>query len=387
MITAWPGESNSNVEGKVRDEQLRLLFQHGALAVPLNISAAALLFWVVHAGVSSRDAQTWIAFFVTAWVARCIFYAAYSRNSQLFAAETWLWLFAGGTLLGGCSWGLAALWLFPHSTMSQFFVAFTVMGLTAGAAVSVSCVRGITALYIFPAVLPIAVRFATESGALTAVVTLAFLYSLGMTLAANMNNKLLVRALRLRFKNHELAQELEALVTRDALTGLPNRLMLVERLSSALRRANRAAYGIAVVFIDCDGFKHVNDRYGHAAGDELLKTVAHALHVSVREIDTVARLGGDEFIVLLENCGDRASVEQILHRMRTSALQPLCLGPDTLVPKLSMGVTLYAGDGTEGEALIRQADLAMYEAKRSGGNVIRFFEGHKDPQGATRDRA
>ena len=373
MISAGPAGLSSSVDSNVRDEQLRLLFRHGALAVPLNIIAAGLLFMVAHAGVSPSDARTWLAFFLAAWLCRCALYFTYWRRPRLLSAPQWLWLFAAGTLLGGCSWGLAAVWFFPHAILDQFLVAFAIMGLTAGAAVGVSCVRGITALYIFPAVLPIAIRFALESGAVPVVVTLAVLYSFGMTLAGNMNNAQLVTALRLRFKNHELVQELEALATRDALTGLPNRLMLDERLSSALRRANRAAYEIAIVFVDCDGFKYVNDQYGHAAGDQLLKGIASALLGSVREIDTVARLGGDEFIVLLENCGDRSAVEQIVQRMRAHALQPVAVGSHTITPRLSMGVALYGGDGADGEALIRQADHAMYEAKRNGGNGIRFF--------------
>jgi diguanylate cyclase (GGDEF)-like protein len=372
MISAGPAARSSSVDASVRDEQLRQLFRHGALAVPLNIIAAALLFMVVRGDVPIPDARTWLAFFAAAWLARCLLYFTYWRRPLRFSGPQWLWLFAGGTLLGGCSWGSAALWFFPHSMLDQFLIAFAIMGLTAGAAVGVSCVRGITALYIFPAVLPIAIRFALESGALPVVVTLAVLYAVGMTLAGNMNNALLVTALRLRFKNYELVQELEALATRDALTGLPNRLLLDERLASALRRADRAAYGIAIVFVDCDGFKYVNDRYGHAAGDNLLKGIALALLGSIREIDTVARLGGDEFIVLLENCGDRSAVEQIVQRMRLRALQPVTVGSNTIVPKLSMGVTLYSGDGADGETLIRQADRAMYEAKRSGGNCIRF---------------
>lgn len=204
----------------MRDEQLRQLFRHGALAVPLNIIAAALLLAVVHADVPKSDARTWFVFFVAAWLARCALYLTYWRRPRLLSATQWLWLFAGGTLLGGCSWGSAALWFFPHSMLDQFLVAFTVMGLTAGAAVGVSCVRGVVALYVFPAVLPIAIRFAMESGAWPVVVTLAVLYSFGMTLAGNMNNALLVSSLRLRFKNHELAQELEALATRDFADGI-----------------------------------------------------------------------------------------------------------------------------------------------------------------------
>jgi len=171
----------------------------------------------------------------------------------------------------------------------------------------------------------------------------------------------------------ELAQELEALATRDVLTGLPNRLILAERLTTALRRAARAVHDVAVIFVDCDDFKRINDTLGHPSGDRYLQGIAAALQSAVREVDTVARLGGDEFIVLLERCGDKTTVQQIVDRIRKRTAVEIDVGTKHVLPHLSIGVSCYPGDGTDGETLIRQADEAMYSVKRSGGNGVRFF--------------
>jgi len=187
------------------------------------------------------------------------------------------------------------------------------------------------------------------------------------------NARMVATALRLQFTNLELVNELETLATRDSLTGLPNRLILVERITSALKRADRGEHDVAIAFVDCDGFKKVNDTYGHAAGDEYLKHVARILLASVREVDTVARLGGDEFIVLLERCGDKDSVVRIVQRILTGTSQVMRIGPDAVKPRVSIGVACYRRDGTDPEILIQQADEAMYAAKRAGGNDFRFF--------------
>jgi diguanylate cyclase (GGDEF)-like protein len=178
-----------------------------------------------------------------------------------------------------------------------------------------------------------------------------------------MNNaRTMTAAVRLRFMNLQLARELETLATCDSLTGLPNRLILVERLNTALKRADRGEHDVAIAFVDCDAFKKINDTHGHQAGDEYLKAVARKLQSAVREVDTVARLGGDEFIVLLERCGDKETVGRIARRILATQ------------PRLSIGITCYPRDGTDPETLIRQADEAMYAAKRAGGNDFRFFE-------------
>jgi two-component system cell cycle response regulator len=173
---------------------------------------------------------------------------------------------------------------------------------------------------------------------------------------------------------HEAARDhgktLESLALTDPLTGLANRRLLVDRLSMGLLQARRERAGMALLYLDLDGFKSVNNTMGHAAGDALLKMVAGRLQSAVREQDTVARLGGDEFVIVLGRAGaDEAA--QVAAKVIESVSQPYAIeGPPARVT-VSVGISLYPVHGDDPEALLKRADLALYEAKRSGKNVFR----------------
>jgi diguanylate cyclase (GGDEF)-like protein len=164
------------------------------------------------------------------------------------------------------------------------------------------------------------------------------------------------------------------LATLDTLTGLPNRTTLTERIESAIELARRRNSVFAILFMDLDGFKTINDSLGHSAGDQVLAAFARRLQICVRATDTVARLGGDEFVVLSENLGSRQDAgliaEGVLERMREGVWndnEPLQVMP-------SIGIALYPQDGDTVDTLLKHADAAMYEAKRAGRSTYRFFE-------------
>ncbi|MPW08011.1 EAL domain-containing protein [Paraburkholderia sp. CNPSo 3155] len=172
----------------------------------------------------------------------------------------------------------------------------------------------------------------------------------------------------------KLNGQIVRLATLDALTGLPNRATLTERIERAISGARRQRTSFAVLFMDLDGFKTINDSLGHSAGDAVLSAFAQRLQQCVRSSDTVARLGGDEFVVLAEHLtsGDDAAAlaDGVLERMRQgtwSDEQPLQVMP-------SIGIALYPRDGDSVETLLQHADAAMYEAKRAGRGTYRFFE-------------
>lgn len=164
-----------------------------------------------------------------------------------------------------------------------------------------------------------------------------------------------------------LQRELERRVTHDALTGLSNRILFMDRLKHAIERALREQAMIAVVFVDLDGFKAVNDRLGHVAGDELLVQVANRLERCIRSADTVSRLSGDEFGVLLEDVEDARQVRQVAARIIEEVSVPFALEGGEASVSASIGVALDGLVGHEAEELLRQADLAMYRAKKKGG--------------------
>jgi diguanylate cyclase (GGDEF)-like protein len=171
----------------------------------------------------------------------------------------------------------------------------------------------------------------------------------------------------------EANQKLEQLAFNDVLTGLPNRRLLLDRLKQALIASHRQQSHGAVLFLDLNKFKQLNDTHGHLAGDQLLVEVAQRLLRAVRQSDTVARLGGDEFVILLERLGSEPQVAQadadcVAQKIAQSLSQPYVLGTVRYSTSASIGVTLFLGSASDPEQVLRQADAAMYQAKREGGH-------------------
>ncbi|MGS2742074.1 EAL domain-containing protein [Halomonas sp. LS-001] len=185
-------------------------------------------------------------------------------------------------------------------------------------------------------------------------------------------------------------QEIHQLAFYDSLTLLPNRRLLIDRLEAALKNTRRDGLYSALMFIDLDNFKTINDSLGHYLGDSLLRGVADRLVAVVRDNDTVARLGGDEFVIMLHNLGDSEAAaidgaEAIASKLLSSLLEPIDVEGHTLQISGSIGITLFQGDGVGVSAILQQADLAMYQAKAAGRNALRFFD--PSMQAAVVDRA
>ncbi|WP_157778340.1 EAL domain-containing protein [Massilia violaceinigra] len=159
----------------------------------------------------------------------------------------------------------------------------------------------------------------------------------------------------------------------DFLTGLPNRSMFHDRLEHELRKSRRSGLPLALMFIDIDHFKEVNDTLGHDTGDKLLREVAARLSACIRQADTVARLGGDEFTVILGELDDLDSVERIAHAMLAALAEPFAIKAETLYLSGSIGITLFPHDATDVDTLLKNADQAMYAAKNRGRNQFGYF--------------
>ena len=159
----------------------------------------------------------------------------------------------------------------------------------------------------------------------------------------------------------------------DTLTGLPNRHMFHDRLAQEIKKADRAELEMALLFIDLDQFKEVNDTLGHTMGDILLQEAARRIGGCVRETDTVARLGGDEFTVILAELGDTGSVERIAENIRQSLAKPFLLENEMVYISASIGITLYPNDAANVDDLLKNADQAMYAAKNEGRNRFSYF--------------
>ncbi len=176
----------------------------------------------------------------------------------------------------------------------------------------------------------------------------------------------------------EMERRIVYRANHDALTGLPNRSLLFDRLNTTLARVQREGRGAVVLFVDLDRFKEANDRYGHEVGDQVLRITAHRLRTCVREADTVARYGGDEFVVLLGDLGDPLAPELVSRHLLERLAKPLRIDSVQVALSASVGIARYPDDGLTPEALLKSADSAMYAAKKSGRNTFRFFSPEAD---------
>ena len=177
-------------------------------------------------------------------------------------------------------------------------------------------------------------------------------------------------------KQHQ--HQLEHMAHYDTLTGLPNRVLLADRLQLAMLQSQRETSSLAVAFLDLDGFKHVNDRYGHRTGDEFLIALSLRMKTALRDGDTLSRIGGDEFVVVMGSLHGPQDYEPVLERLLEAAAAPVLIGKLTLQVSTSIGVTLYPQDGSDADVLLRHADQAMYVAKQSGKNRFHLFDVAKD---------
>ena len=172
--------------------------------------------------------------------------------------------------------------------------------------------------------------------------------------------------------------QLERSAHSDPLTNLPNRVLLVDRLSQAMARCQRQQRSVAVVFLDLDGFKTVNDSHGHAMGDKLLVELSQHMKEALREGDTLSRFGGDEFVAVLTDLANASDSELVLERLLKAAATPIDVDDTVVRLSASMGITFYPQDGVDAEQLIRHADQAMYVAKQGGKNRYSFFDAAQD---------
>lgn len=178
---------------------------------------------------------------------------------------------------------------------------------------------------------------------------------------------------RLLYKElHLYSRSMESWAMHDALTGLPNRRLLMDRLELAMAHANRNKCIAAVVYLDLDDFKTVNDTHGHVAGDMLLKLVAERLKTAVRQEDTVARFGGDEFVIVLWELKDIDDLDALVSKVLLTLSQPYTIDGESIKIAASAGVSIYPKHSEDIETLITKADIALYESKEFGKNGYRI---------------
>ena len=199
-------------------------------------------------------------------------------------------------------------------------------------------------------------------------------------------SQLLTRSVRYALERRQLQEHLHKLAHHDTLTGLPNRKLFYDRLARAVAAARRHQRPLALMLLDMDDFKQVNDNHGHHIGDELLKQVAERLNACLRATDCVARLGGDEFIIYVADLADIQDAARVAQKILDALSQPYRINHHQFYCHSSLGIALHPEDGDEMEVLVRHADAAMYAAKQQGGGSSRYRFYSRDIDKATEER-
>ena len=377
-------QQEQTADRQVRLEKFRLLQQ----TLPQSISFGAVLVLTVVA-VLWRTQNPWV---LLSWFAahlavnlwRLEVLRRFRRlQANVEAAMRLTPAIQVGCAAAGLLWGLLALLPYaPEDLSTPLFVAFVLAGVTAGGATAMASELVAALAFQFAIFALLALHLSMSEGDATyqAMGFSALLYTLFMAVWTSRMHRNAVAAIHMQLDSTRREQELKDEETRyrnlahhDTLTGLPNRLSLQVRMPELLARAAANGLGVAVIYIDLDRFKDINDLRGHRCGDALLQSAARRLRDCVRATDLVVRMGGDEFIVATTDAQRTVQIVTLVERIAASLELPLLYEGEVLKTSGSMGIAVYPEHGADTEQLLQNADIALYQAKATGRGNHRFF--------------
>lgn len=390
-------------EQHILAEQVRLIYKMLPYALLASLVAVMILAIALWDTAPRTTLLAWLIAIISIGLLRIVLYLRYiSLSPPPESARAWAIAFTIGGGFMGAAWGSLSLFLYPSGSLpQQMLIIFMLSGMITGAMSTLSPLKGAYLVFLLFSMLPLAVQTVAQDTPLhfsMSVMLVVFIATLLGTYRQIHGS--IVDNFKTRFhntellKNMSLMQQLEAvnltlqdeiverksaeehartLAHYDPLTGLPNRLLMRERLGRAILHAQRTHNRLAVLFIDLDHFKNINDSLGHTVGDDFLKTVGACLLESIRENDTVSRTGGDEFVIILPDIHDPQDTLHVTHNIMQALNKPVILNRETFHISASIGISIYPEDGVDVETLIKHADTAMYAAKDLGRGQHQFF--------------
>ncbi|HOY70481.1 MAG TPA: GGDEF domain-containing protein [Methylotenera sp.] len=366
----------------IQAEKFAEMLQINGKTLLANTLIALVLAYMLRGAISHNILWAWLFATLLVNLARGIaghYWASYTQDE---AANVFgrLKQFRFGVFASGLLWGLVGLLMFTSVEFQHKMLAiYCLAGLSAGAAVSYSIDRYSAYISISCILIPALLgMYLSGNEIFIAMGVSGTLYIIFMAASINSMHNRLTERIKLSIEAVDREAAIKKLAFYDELTDLPNRRLLIDRLSHALTISARTGKRGAILFLDVDDFKKLNDTLGHDMGDLLLKQLSERLLSCVRESDSVARLGGDEFVVMLENLNADyhialTQVEQICKQIISTLNLPYKLNTEEYQCSSSIGVAMFGEHGTTFEGLLKNADTAMYEAKKAGRNLLQIF--------------
>lgn len=364
-------------------EIVDMLYANNRRSLMAAIVVMAALLLTQNHFISDSILVTWSVIFLCAYGSRAYLTTRYYKDQRRAQhSRRWLNWFRFNTGFCGLAWGLAGILLFPDAApANQAFLIFALVGVS-GAGIIIYSVDSLSTNLFTGGILAFMIpRFLAHGTTVSIALAVLFVvYVVYVTVAGQALAKSLRENISLRIASNLDNKKVHQLAYYDFLTGLPNRRLLSDRLQQAFIRCERSqSYG-AVLSLDLNNFKGLNDSMGHQAGDELLQQVAARLQQCLRKKDTIARMGGDEFIAVLDELGsdmaDAGKAAQVAaEKMMSAFSQPFQLQQSKYRTTPSIGICLFYGDDDSEAEVLRRADIAMYQAKRSDNlNSIQMYD-------------
>lgn len=372
----------------IQVEKVNRLLSHITRSVISSAVLAVLLAYIQAQQLldSPQRVYIWLFILLSLSAARVVIARYHIRHpvNQPDAIENRLNILRTGVVLTSICWSSNIFLLDYQQNIEQLFLfAFILSGITSAAFVSYAIDKFCALAYVLFTVAPLLIVLIRLDSQVAVAMGLAGLtYMTFVFYSVNALNNSLMENILLRIETEERDEQIKQMAFHDALTGLPNRRLLQDRLNHAIAMSQRSQTGGALLFIDLDNFKKLNDTQGHEAGDMLLQQVAQRLKATARESDTACRLGGDEFVMMLENLSPdhqsaRAQVYVIAEKVLNALNQPYTVNQAPYFVSPSIGASIFGLHGYSYDSLLKCADDAMYQAKRAGRNTVRILDEEK----------
>ncbi|MBA3661515.1 MAG: GGDEF domain-containing protein [Gammaproteobacteria bacterium] len=382
-------QTTPEIASKTCAHLINHVYKQTNLAMVASFFCAAIVFLgLIPTFKYNFSLYAWFSFYALITFLRISVVYAFEHRNLSTHINLWRNLYIVGSLFGGMSWGLLAILLLPYATPEQqMLIILMLAGVTAGALPLSSAVPAAAIAFLVTSILPFLITIALFGTYIHYLFDMALLVYLLYSMVLVLRAYRLVRdASILQFENDSLLQhlseakiqlensnkKLEETATHDALTSIPNRSLFQRKLEEAILKARKSQQRGALLYIDLDRFKLVNDVYGHDVGDKLLIEIVGELKNYFTHNEVIARLGGDEFTVILENIKNSDAIEKIAEELCDIIAKPIQIKNLIIKISASIGIAVFPGDGTNAETLLTVADKAMYYVKEHGGSCSKL---------------